>query len=139
MIYGHHLPICFFLVPVKPAINKSSGITSLLSHVKNREKHSNRYFLFIMKDFFLFKRGKLESYNSGQKFRAQYTPLISEYYYPDEVIVNSSYSERCRSTAQVFCAGLFPPKDHQIWNPNLLWQPIPINYLPRNQDHVSKA
>lgn len=86
----------------------------------------------------MFQRGKLESYILGQKFREQYKDFISVYYWPEEVVVNSSYAERCRSTGELFCAGLYPPKNQQIWNPDLLWQPIPVNYLPRSQDHVRK-
>lgn len=37
-------------------------------------------------------------------------------------------------SAAAFLAGLFPPTKQQIWNPNLLWQPIPINMLASNVD-----
>lgn len=33
-------------------------------------------------------------------------------------------------------AGMFPPKDKEIWNPALLWQSIPVHTIPEEIDHV---
>lgn len=33
-------------------------------------------------------------------------------------------------------AGLFPPTGDQIWNEQLLWQPIPIHSIPELFDYV---
>ena len=33
-------------------------------------------------------------------------------------------------------AGLYPPKGNQIWNPNLLWQPIPVHTRPLADDNL---
>lgn len=33
-------------------------------------------------------------------------------------------------------AGMFPPKDKQIWNDTLLWQAIPIHTIPEEMDYV---
>lgn len=30
---------------------------------------------------------------------------------------------------------MFPPKNEQVWNDNLLWQPIAVHSIPRKQDY----
>lgn len=36
-------------------------------------------------------------------------------------------------------AGLFPPLNQQIWNKDILWQPIPIHTIPEKLDHILAA
>lgn len=50
--------------------------------------------------------------------------------------VLSSYADRCHMSAQLLLAGLYKPVRNQIWNSDLLWQPIPVHELPRNLDNV---
>lgn len=33
-------------------------------------------------------------------------------------------------------AGMFPPKNQQIWNESLLWQAIPIHTMPESIDYI---
>ena len=40
-------------------------------------------------------------------------------------------------SAMTNLAGLFPPEGISIWNPNLLWQPIPVHTVPLSEDQVS--
>lgn len=36
-------------------------------------------------------------------------------------------------------AGFYPPKDQDIWNPDILWQPIPVHTTPAKMDKVLYA
>ncbi|ENN74139.1 testicular acid phosphatase homolog isoform X1 [Dendroctonus ponderosae] len=84
----------------------------------------------------LTNRGKLQMYSLGQHLRNYYSDFLPKYYWPADVNVSSSPVERCLVSAQFVSAGLFPPHDGLIWNPDLLWQPIPTHYLPRDQDNL---
>lgn len=75
-------------------------------------------------------------YSLGQRLRNYYSDFLPNYW-PIAVNVSSSPVERCLVSAQLVSAGLFPPHDELIWNPDLLWQPIPTHYLPRDQDNVT--
>lgn len=84
----------------------------------------------------LTNKGKLQLYYLGQRLREQYRNFLPEYYLTDNVYVRSSYADRCLMSAQTLLAGLFPPKGEQVWNPKLLWQPIPVRSVPRSEDNV---
>ncbi|XP_044765865.1 prostatic acid phosphatase [Coccinella septempunctata] len=88
---------------------------------------------------YLTNRGKLQMHNLGQRMKHKYSCYLSDHFAPDEVKVLSSYSDRCLMSAQLFNSGFFIPKNEQIWNPELLWQPIPISYKPRNEDNLIAA
>lgn len=75
-------------------------------------------------------------YQLGLRLREEYKTFLSENYSPDKVSVLSSALDRTRMSAELVLAGLFPPVGEQIWNSNLLWQPIPVNYVARKQDNV---
>ncbi|RZC41833.1 testicular acid phosphatase -like protein, partial [Asbolus verrucosus] len=84
----------------------------------------------------LTNRGKLEMYLLGLKLKELYGNFIPEYYYHKDVKILSSYADRCLMSAEILLAALFPPKGNQIWNENLLWQPIPVHYVPRSEDNL---
>lgn len=78
-------------------------------------------------------------YNLGDRIRKKYSFFLSDYFIPDNMKVLSSYSDRCLMSAELFNSGLFIPKYEQIWDTDLLWQPIPISYKPRDEDNVSSS
>ena len=84
------------------------------------------------------QKGKQELYKLGQVLRERYKNFLSEEYRVKDVSVQSSYANRCQMSASTLLAGLYPPKGEQIWNPDLLWQPIPVNPIPRELDNVCK-
>ena len=76
-------------------------------------------------------------YKLGQEFREMYEQFLATEYISENVYTLSSYADRCQMSAQLLLAGLYPPVKEQIWNTNIMWQPIPVHYLQRHLDNVS--
>ena len=75
-------------------------------------------------------------FNLGKFLRSRYNHLIGEKYDENDIYVRASDVDRTMMSAMSNLAGLYPPKGDQIWNPNLLWQPIPVrNY---NCNHINE-
>ena len=53
-----------------------------------------------------------------------------------DIHVRSTDVDRTLMSAMSNLAGLYPPKGNQIWNPNLLWQPIPVHTRPLADDNL---
>lgn len=87
----------------------------------------------------LNNKGKLGLYVLGQTLRKKYDRFLGELYLANEISVVSSYASRCQMSAMTFLAGLFPPVGSQVWNEELLWQPIPVNPIPRSTDNLIAA
>lgn len=73
-------------------------------------------------------------YQIGEHLHERYGDLIN--YNPRKIYVRSSGINRCLDSASSFLASFCPPKGYFDWNPNLKWQPIPINSMPREKDNV---
>lgn len=56
-------------------------------------------------------------------------------YSPEKISVFSSGIDRTINSANLVLAGLFPPKNEQIWNEQLLWQPIAVHSIPDPIDY----
>lgn len=75
----------------------------------------------------MLQEGKKRVYNVGKWLRERYAEFLSEYYSERDIIVWSTDSDRTLMSASLCLAGLYPPKDHQIWDESLPWQPIPVH------------
>ncbi|XP_015117695.1 venom acid phosphatase Acph-1 isoform X2 [Diachasma alloeum] len=78
---------------------------------------------------FLNVQGKKRGYDLGVHIRQQYDEFLGEIYHPKMVRALSSDRDRTRMSLQLAMAGAFPPSPAQQWNPNLLWQPVIVNYV----------
>lgn len=56
--------------------------------------------------------------------------LIGSKYSSNKIYMQSTNHDRSLVSAQVCLAGLFPPIDEEIWNDEIMWQPIPVHTIP---------
>nr|XP_022906978.1 venom acid phosphatase Acph-1-like [Onthophagus taurus] len=82
----------------------------------------------------LTNKGKLTSYNLGTYLRRKYNNLLGDVYTPDILSAISSHLPRTKASLQAVLAGLYPPSEELIWEKNLLWEPIPYDYLPAKEN-----
>ena len=76
-------------------------------------------------------------YNLGKNLRSRYFRLLPSngLYTKEKMYVLSSAAERCLMSTESLLAGFMPPLDTNNPLP-VLWQPIPINSIPRDRDNV---
>lgn len=82
--------------------------------------------------------GKRQAHELGQFLHQRYDKFIG-IYSPDKVSILSSDYDRTINSANLVLAALFPPSDSQIWNENLLWQPIAVHSIPKQMDYLIDA
>ncbi|KAL3265838.1 hypothetical protein HHI36_010034 [Cryptolaemus montrouzieri] len=80
--------------------------------------------------------GKQQMYELGKWMRARYDNFLSKTYHKKEIYVLSSDEDRCIRSASALLAGLYPPVDTDVWNPNLPWNPIPVHAIPAQYDDI---
>uniref|UniRef100_A0A8D2LWX4 acid phosphatase n=1 Tax=Varanus komodoensis TaxID=61221 RepID=A0A8D2LWX4_VARKO len=86
----------------------------------------------------LTKIGIQQQYELGQYIKKRYSNFLCPAYRREEILVQSSEIDRTIMSAQANLAGLFPPTGDQVWNPKLLWQPIPVHVVPRTYNPVKR-
>lgn len=82
----------------------------------------------------LTNTGKLDQFHQGEWLRARYANFLDDRYSADTFKVQCTDVDRAKMSTQLMLAGLYPPKGDQVWNPNLMWQPIPISSEPLKYD-----
>ena len=84
----------------------------------------------------LTQEGMRQHYALGTYLRERYMPQFLNYHYlRNETYVLSSNVDRAIESAQSNLAALYAPKDWQVWDSNLNWQPVPIHTIPADEDH----
>ncbi|XP_060104874.1 prostatic acid phosphatase-like isoform X1 [Heteronotia binoei] len=76
--------------------------------------------------------GMQQQHELGQYIKKRYSNFLSPTYKREEIYVQSTDVDRTIMSAQVNLAGLFPPSTSEMWNPQILWQPIPIYVIPKS-------
>ncbi|KAJ8956322.1 hypothetical protein NQ318_015060 [Aromia moschata] len=84
----------------------------------------------------LTKRGKMRQYELGKWLRNRYSSFLADEYFSKDIYVRSTDVDRTLMSASANLAGLYPPKDAQVWNKKLPWQPVPVHTIPKTEDQV---
>ncbi|XP_066144523.1 prostatic acid phosphatase-like isoform X1 [Euwallacea fornicatus] len=84
----------------------------------------------------LINLGKERHFELGQWFRERYDGFLPKKYHYSKIYVQSTDVDRTLQSAASNLAGLFPPEEEQVWNKNLLWQPVPIHTIPESNDAI---
>ncbi|XP_074520329.1 lysosomal acid phosphatase [Halichoeres trimaculatus] len=84
----------------------------------------------------LSQEGMKQHFDLGQFLRKRYTGFLSESYDRHEVLVRSTDYDRTLMSAESNLAGLYPPSGQQVFNPNLIWQPIPVHTVPQSEEKL---
>ncbi|GBO17238.1 Testicular acid phosphatase, partial [Araneus ventricosus] len=80
----------------------------------------------------LTRFGKRHHYAIGKFLRSMYKDFLTTD--PKEVCANSSSLDRCLRGAAVTVAALYEPEGIWKFEDDLNWQPIPVYYLPKDED-----
>ncbi|XP_014280005.1 venom acid phosphatase Acph-1 [Halyomorpha halys] len=84
----------------------------------------------------LTNEGKNQQFEIGKDLRLRYDRFLGKAYTSDILEAWTTDSDRTKMSAALVLAGLFPPVEEQIWNKDLLWQPIPTSYQKLAEDKL---
>ncbi|KAL2734139.1 prostatic acid phosphatase-like [Vespula squamosa] len=79
--------------------------------------------------------GKNQHLHMGQWLRNRYSHLLSDLYSPYDIYIQSTDVDRTLMSAEANLAGLYPPKENQIWS-TINWMPIPVHTIPESEDNI---
>jgi len=84
----------------------------------------------------LTTKGMMQHYRLGKYLRKRYSKLLNKQYLVKEIYIRASDKNRALQSAAADLAGLYPPIKNQVWNPKILWQPIPVHSVPTDDDYL---
>nr|CAD7443700.1 unnamed protein product [Timema bartmani] len=71
--------------------------------------------------------GEDQHFKQGSFFRKRYNPILPEIYNVNDLYVRSTNIDRALASAQAHLAGLYPPTEQNLAQPNIKFQVIPIH------------
>ncbi|XP_044534241.1 prostatic acid phosphatase [Gracilinanus agilis] len=80
--------------------------------------------------------GMEQHYELGTYLRKRFSNFLNSTYNRNEIYVRSTDVDRTLMSAMTNLAALFPPEGSSIWNPKILWQPIPVHTVPTSEDQL---
>nr|BAE37304.1 unnamed protein product [Mus musculus] len=80
--------------------------------------------------------GMEQHYELGSYIRKRYGRFLNDTYKHDQIYIRSTDVDRTLMSAMTNLAALFPPEGISIWNPRLLWQPIPVHTVSLSEDRL---
>uniref|UniRef100_H0XD33 acid phosphatase n=1 Tax=Otolemur garnettii TaxID=30611 RepID=H0XD33_OTOGA len=80
--------------------------------------------------------GMEQHYELGKYIRKRYKNFLNDSYKHEQVYIRSTDVDRTLMSAMANLAALFPPEGISIWNPSLLWQPIPVHTVSLPEDRL---
>jgi hypothetical protein len=83
----------------------------------------------------LTQLGMQQQYELGRFLRTRYDGFMSQYYLNNETYILSSNIDRAIESASCNMASFYQPTGWQVWNSSIMWQPVPVHTLDREQDH----
>nr|CAD7568396.1 unnamed protein product [Timema californicum] len=75
----------------------------------------------------LTENGEDQHFNQGSFFRKRYNHILPETYNVNDLYVRSSIFDRTLASALAHLAGLYPPTEQNLAQPNIKFQVIPIH------------
>ncbi|XP_075861477.1 prostatic acid phosphatase isoform X2 [Microcebus murinus] len=84
----------------------------------------------------LSQLGMEQHYELGQYIKKRYSKFLNESYKHQQIYIRSTDVDRTLMSAMANLAALFPPEGASIWNPSLLWQPIPVHTVSLPEDQL---
>ncbi|CAH1398948.1 unnamed protein product [Nezara viridula] len=84
----------------------------------------------------LTNEGKTQQYELGKWLRSRYDCFLGKEYKGESLEAWTTDVDRTKMSAALVLAGMFPPRDEQIWNKDLLWQPIPTSHQKLAEDKL---
>jgi len=83
-----------------------------------------------------YKLGKFLRSRYGSQGQGSYKDFLGQKYNETEIYVRSTDVDRTLMSAMSNLAGLYPPSGDQIWNKDIMWQPIPVHTRPTPEDNI---